>query len=153
MRYLKKYNESLDNDIKELIYDIEDILIEVDDLNIKEDYDYEHNLESLKISGVDYIVVTILKKRIATSSCRKFNKSSDFFELSKIKPIFDRIVRTYGSESIISIRYTSDTGQYQSVKGEYNKMFNKSKWFGDSIDNHYRIEGYEISGLILYLEI
>ena len=155
MKYLRKFNEGLTIDeVRELTYDIEDILIEVDDLNIKEDVDYDYEIKKISngLTGKTNIFIIISKKNIALSSCRKFD-GYNFFELSKIKPIFDRIVRIYIGEPFISVIYTSDSGQYQSIKGEYDKMLNKPQWVGGNIDTHYLIDGYEISNLKLILEV
>jgi hypothetical protein len=44
MRYLRRFNESLD--IKEVIYDIEDVLLDLDDLNLYKKREIQYNVYS-----------------------------------------------------------------------------------------------------------
>ena len=94
MKYLKKFNETLRyKEVTQVKYDLEDVLIDVDDLNIgrKDDFLYKIGSFSNASSMRDVTISDTFRIDV------RFWKNGGFFsfdDYEKLKPIFDRLVRT-----------------------------------------------------------
>ena len=94
MKYLKKFNETLRyKEVTQVKYDLEDVLIDVDDLNIgrKDDFLYKIDTYSNSSSMRDVTISDTFRIDV------RFWKNGGFFsfdDYEKLKPIFDRLVRT-----------------------------------------------------------
>ena len=94
MKYLKKFNETLRyKEVTQVKYDLEDVLIDVDDLNIGRKDDFLYKIGSFSNASSMRDVTISDTFRIDVS----FWKNGGFFsfdDYEKLKPIFDRLVRT-----------------------------------------------------------
>lgn len=94
MKYLRKFNETLRyKEVTQVKYDLEDVLIDVDDLNIgrKDDFLYKIGSFSNASSMRDVTISDTFRIDV------RFWKNGGFFsfdDYEKLKPIFDRLVRT-----------------------------------------------------------
>lgn len=94
MKYLRKFNENLKyKEVTQVKYDLEDVLVEVDDLNIgrKDDFLYKIDTYSNASSMRDVTISDTFRIDV------RFWKNGGFFsfeDFEKLKPIFDRLVRT-----------------------------------------------------------
>lgn len=94
MKYLRKFNETLRyKEVTQVKYDLEDVLIDVDDLNIgrKDDFLYKIDTYSNSSSMRDVTISDTFRIDV------RFWKNGGFFsfdDYEKLKPIFDRLVRT-----------------------------------------------------------
>lgn len=94
MKYLRKFNETLRyKEVTQVKYDLEDVLIDVDDLNIgrKDDFLYKIDTYSNSSSMRDVTISDTFRIDV------RFWKNGEFFsfeDFEKLKPIFDRLVRT-----------------------------------------------------------
>ena len=94
MKYLRKFNETLRyKEVTQVKYDLEDVLIDVDDLNIgrKDDFLYKIDTYSNSSSMRDVTISDTFRIDV------RFWKNGVFFsfdDYEKLKPIFDRLVRT-----------------------------------------------------------
>ena len=94
MKYLRKFNETLRyKEVIQVKYDLEDVLIDVDDLNIGRKDDFLYKIGSFSNSSSMRDVTISDTFRIDV----RFWKNGGFFsfdDFEKLKPIFDRLVRT-----------------------------------------------------------
>ncbi len=94
MKYLRKFNETLRyKEVTQVKYDLEDVLIDVDDLNIGRKDDFLYKIGSFSNSSSMRDVTISDTFRIDV----RFWKNGGFFsfeDFEKLKPIFDRLVRT-----------------------------------------------------------
>ena len=94
MKYLRKFNEGLtQKELKEVRYDLEELLIDIDDLNIKRKDDFLYKIDSFSNASSMRDVTISDTFRIDV----RFWKNGGFFsfdDYEKLKPIFDRLVRT-----------------------------------------------------------
>lgn len=125
MKYLRKFNETLRyKEVTQVKYDLEDVLIDVDDLNIgrKDDFLYKIGSFSNASSMRDVTISDTFRIDV------RFWKNGGFFsfdDYEKLKPIFDRLVRTMepiSNEVKLVISQWDDDENNQYTEMSYDKM-------------------------------
>jgi len=125
MKYLRKFNETLRyKEVTQVKYDLEDVLIDVDDLNIgrKDDFLYKIDTYSNSSSMRDVTISDTFRIDV------RFWKNGGFFsfdDYEKLKPIFDRLVRTMGPISnevkLVISQWDEDENEFFNEMS-YDKM-------------------------------